>query len=205
MKHVYMDSRLQTLALPVREGIEPGNWVFSQGRPWLLLTPRRLRRLAEIAGSGDSRVDDVLVRFHRETVRPGGDGKFPLAICPVCDSPHRPHPTDAVLACPACRAREEKRRLAAPTPPMEEDMRRDAEAREVFRKNFPGAFVDGELSPNWRYNYERRLERDWEAALGRILTGGTYRRVAREFGCSVGLLHKRVTERAPERKHWESN
>lgn len=215
MKHVYIDSRLDTLALAVRDGALPKNWIFSQGRPWLLITPKRLRRLADMLGLEDARVDGVVNRVRREcaspsrycgplaieTVEPDSDGQYPLAVCPVCDGVHRPHPLDRALACAACRAREEMRRRTAPTPPMEEDIALDEMIRRLFRENFPDSFVDGELSPNWRFNYERRLERDWESAMNRILMGGTYRRVAREFSCSVGLLHRKVSER----KHWESN
>jgi hypothetical protein len=215
MKHVYIDSRIRTLALTIRSGATPKNWIFSQGRPWLLITPQRLRRLAAMLGLEDARVDGVVDRVRRECAAPSryceplglgaagpdGDGQYPIAICPVCDGVHRPHPLDAALACGECRAGEELRRWNGPTPPMEKDVAMDAAAREVLLANFPDSFVNGELSPNWRFNYERRLERDWDAATNRILMGGTYRRVAREFSCSVGLLHKRVGER----KHWESN
>ncbi len=73
--------------------------------------------------------------------------------------------------------------------------------RERLRRKAPDAFDNGVLSPNWRINKHRRLERDWDAAVNRILLGGQYRTVAREFGCSVGALYRKVEEA----KYWEWN
>ncbi len=42
---------------------------------------------------------------------------------------------------------------------------------------------------------------DWGDAVNRILLGGQYREVAREFGCSVGALYRKVEEA----KYWEWN
>ncbi len=214
MKNVYIDSRLRSLAIAWRAE-RPKTWVFSQGRPWLLLTPARLARLAALLGLEDERIARLILQVRRHSPTPSSycrplgivvedpapDGRYPFAICPVCDSVHHPHPLDAGLACPRCREQEEVRRRRQPTPGRLADALADSRVRDVIRANDPGAFDDGVLSPNWKLNRRRRLERDWDAAVNRILTGGRYRRVAREFDCSVGLLHKKVHEC----RAWENN
>lgn len=215
MKHLYIDSRLHSIALASRKGKRPNVWIFSQGRPWLLLTPRRLKRLASLLGLKDGRVESLVVQVQRHcavpsrycrplgvtAVDPSPDGLHPIAVCPECDRVHRPHPLDSRLACDDCRENAELLRNCGPTPLAEEEYKKNEEIRRLIQENNPGEFVDGELSPNWRLNHHRRLRRDWEAAIGRILLGMTYRRVARDFNCSLGLLHKKVHEKG----YWENN
>lgn len=215
MKQVYFDSRLRSLVLAIRDRRAPKVWIFSQGWPWLILTPHRLERLARMLGLEDGRVEKLVdqVRRHcpdphrycRPLGLPAADPSplavHPIAICPQCDSVHRPHPLDAKMACAECRERVLARQQTSPSPGQLADLAADASARLNILRNDPGAFVDGMLSPNWRLNYARRLRRDWDAAVNRILIGHTYRRVARDFDCSVGALHRKVHEKA----YWESN
>lgn len=212
-KDIYIDSRLEPLLLAARR--KPREWIFSLGRPWLLLTPRRLARLAGRLGLADNRVGGLIERVRRHSsapekfCRPIGleaeafrrAGDYPPAVCPECDGVHQPHPLDANQPCGECRERERRLRLRRPGPLEEGDREADRKARQVLREKEPALFNGEELSPNWRINFTRRLDRDWDAAVNRILTGGTYRAVAREFDCSVGLLHKKVRER----NFWEDN
>ncbi len=214
MRNFYIDAQLTFISLPANE-IPPEPRIFSQARPWLLLTPRRLERLAELLGLEDSRVADLFRQVRRHSPEaaefcrrlgqpppPEVGGEFPLAVCPVCDGVHRPHPDEYELACPACRRRqEERRRRDEPSPGVLRDIQADAAARSWIRENDPESFRDGVLSPNWKINETRRLERDWDRAVNRILMGGAYRVVAREFACSVGLLHKKVKGR----DSWQDN
>lgn len=215
MKQVYIDSRLRSLVLAIREKRKPEVWIFSQGRPWLILTPGRLGRLARMLGLEDGRIEDLVNQIRRHCPDPsrycrplGLDIEdpspvepYPIAICPQCDRVHRPHPMDAGLACAECQDRERVRRRTALSFGELADLARDAAARMAILEKDPGAFMDGRLSPNWRLNYARRLKRDWDAAVNRILMGDNYRRVAREFECSIGLLHRKVREKA----YWENN
>ncbi len=215
MRNFYIDAKLAYISLPANE-MPPEPRIFSQARPWLLLTPRRLERLAQLLGFQDSRVLDLFRQVRRHSPEaaefcrrlgqpppPEPGEEFPLAVCPVCDSVHRPHPDDRLLACPACRRRQEERQCREPSPGVRRDRQADLAARRYIRENDPDAFRDGVLSPNWRLNEARRLERDWARAVNRILMGGGYRVVAREFDCSVGILHEKVRER--EREVWQDN
>ena len=212
MRNLYINSRLHPLLIapfpPVRIRI------FSRGEPWLLLTPRRLEALATRLGLGDARVGRLvgLVRRHLEHpewyCRRLGIGEtrhyrpeeYPPALCPRCDGLHYPHPEEAAAVCAGCREAMERERRSAPGGGTLVDRRRDKAARRRLLAKDPGSF-DGEvLSPNYKYNRARRLERDWDQATNRILMGLSYRQVAKEFNCSLGLLHKRVKER-----HWENN
>jgi hypothetical protein len=114
---------------------------------------------------------------------------------------HYPHPFDAAIPCPRCREKEEKRLGAEPTPNQLRDSRADGIARAGHYRDNPWSFRNGELSPNWRLNESRRLERDWDEAARRVAMGAQYRQLARELHCSVGLVHRRVAER----RHWENN
>ena len=214
MKHLYIDSRLRHIAVATTPKA-PRQWLFSQGRPWLLLTPKRLARLAAMLGLADRRVDSLVRRIRRECPNPSlfcvplglpADppnlpDQWPLAICPECDGVHVPHPLDAEKPCAECRQAARKREEALPSPGMRLDRERDASVRQWLRENDPSAFDNGVLSPNWRINRTRRLQRDWDDAVNRILLGRTYRRVAREIECSVGLLHRKVKEKMT----WECN
>lgn len=65
----------------------------------------------------------------------------------------------------------------------------------------PKFFNGDTLSPNYKINMLRRLNRDWNGAVNKILMGMTYKDVAEEYDCSVGLLHQKVKEC----KFWENN
>lgn len=214
MRHIYIDSCLHSLTLA--GWYEAKQWIFSQGRPWLLLTPRRLSRIAVRLGIGDRRVERLVndVRRHSATpckfyqalgmeeVEPYyAPGEYPPALCPVCDHVHNPHPLDAYQPCPPCRESGRADGLDKLSPVVARDREASRTAIETLRKNNPDSFCEGKLRPNWQYNFSRRLHRDWDAAVNRILMGGTYRTVAKEFNCSVGLLHKKVQEQ----KFWENN
>ncbi len=213
MRNFYIDAKLDYISLPVSEK-PPENRIFSQARPWLLLTPCRLERLALMLGLADPRVDALVrvVRRHAPDASefcrrlgcpppPEVGEEYPIAICPICDSVHRPHPDDRELACPECRRRAEERQARQPSPKVLKDRAEDQAARRTIQENDPEAFRDGVLSPNWKINESRRLERDWDRAVNRIVMGGSYRKVAREFECSVGLLHRKVKENRP----WDDN
>ncbi len=212
MKNLYINSRLHPLLLAPADS--PVQWIHSMGEPWLLLTPDRLCRLADRLGLADRRVRRLvgLVRRHSGTpelfCRRLGIGEnrylrpdeYPPALCPRCDGLHHPHPEDAGLVCPDCRERERRAERSRPGGGALRDRRLDLEARRNLRVRQPGDFDGEALSPNYKLNRNRRLERDWDRAVNRILMGGAYRTVAKEFDCSVGLLHRKVKER-----FWENN
>lgn len=211
-KNPYVNSRLHPLLIAFRR--RPRAWLFSLGEPWLLLTPARLQRLAARLGLADERVDRLvgLVRRHDagpeeycrrlgiEESRYIAPADYPPAVCPHCDNVHLQHPVDAEGVCLECLEREQNDRWLIPGGTLR-DRIEDLEARGFLRKEHPDDFDDGVLSPNHRINKSRRLDRDWDRAVNRILLGLSYRDVAREFRCSVGALHKKVHERAP----WENN
>lgn len=213
MKHIYIDSRLDSLA--VAGWRKPIEWIFSQGKPWLLLTPPRLSRLAARLGLHDNRVDRLLDNIRRHAKNPEtfcqplgiatdpdyDPTDYPPAICPECDALHQPHPLDAYEPCSECQTKEKQRQSRGPSPRILDDRKADSLARAQLKEKDPELFCGEELSPNWKVNFNRRLNRDWQAAINRVLTGGTYRTVAREFDCSVGLLHRKVQER----NFWENN
>ena len=213
MKNLYINSRLHPLC--ISDSLPPLTWRFSLGEPWLLLTPARLKRLIALIGCRDQRIRRLVslacrhVRDPLRFCRPVGikppeldpDGSHPFALCPRCDGVHYPHPFDAAAPCPQCREEETTRLRASPTPNQLRDCRRDEKARARHFVNNPWSFRNGELSPNWRINENRRLERDWDEAARRVAMGANYRQLARELHCSVGLVHRRVAER----KHWENN
>lgn len=216
MKNVYINSRLHPLpvgipALP-RAARE---WIFSLGDRWLLLTPPRLRRVAARIGLEDIRTARLLRAVRRwhphpedfcralgveEAVQPAPRNSIPV-VCPSCDNVHYPHPADAFDPCPECvgAVAAADRRRPLPLRVAEEQV--DRRLRSRLLREDPSAFDAGVLSPNWRINRRRRLDRDWDGAINRILLGRSYRSVAREFDCSPGLLHKKVSEA----KHWEWN
>lgn len=209
MKQVYVNSHLRPLPVAVSRP-EPRQWIFTGGDKWLLLTPPRLLRIAILLGLEDGRVSGLLGavrRWHPHPERfcralgveeasqvPPRD--YPPAVCPECGNVHNPHPEEAAERCSECAARERP----ADTPRAAEK-RVDARVRARMLKDDPGAFEEGALNPFWRMNRHRRLERDWSGAVNRILLGRPYREVAREFNCSVGVLHKKVTEA----RSWEWN
>lgn len=214
MKNLYINSRLHPLLVaPYRRG-RTRNWIFSLGEPWLLLTPSRLARLASRLGIDDRRVSRLVGLVKRHNRRPGdfcrrlgiGEARYyraeeyPLELCPRCDGVFYPHPEDAGAVCESCRANELFADRWKPTTAMDMDRMADEAARQRLSKADPSAFYEGRLSPNYKLNLARRLDRDWDRAINRILMGGSYREVAREFDCSVGLLHRKVKER-----HWENN
>lgn len=215
LKQIYINSRLHPLpvATPARLPA-PREWIFSQGDRWLLLTPPRLSRLAAMLGIEDARVGTLVHEVRRwhphpenfcrmlgiEEVGQPARNCIPV-VCPGCDNVHYPHPEDALRPCPDCAA---KSAGEAPirTRARDAEKRRDKRARERLLRADPSVFDEtGALHPNWKINQTRRFRRDWDNAVNRILLGQSYRRVAREFECSVGLLHKKVEEA----KHWEWN
>ncbi|MCD8139661.1 MAG: hypothetical protein LUE17_07775 [Planctomycetaceae bacterium] len=213
-KLLYINARLHVICVSSR--LEHRDWRFSLGEPYLLLTPRRLRRLRRIVGRRDPRIQkilDIAIRMVDDPaeyckalgrrlprhMRPGAPRQ--AVLCPRCDHIHYPHPLDAGLPCPDCEAAMRRREASTPSPVTVADRQADRRAREYIRENNPEAFLDGRLAPNWKYHVMRRLERDWEEACRRISMGLGYRQVAEEFACSVGLLHKKVREQ----KYWESN
>lgn len=211
MKNIYINSRLHSLLIAYRR--PPRVWLFSGGEPWLLLTPNRLERLANMLGLFDRRVDNLLdlVRRHEpeqeqfcrrlgvyETrYRPSSDN--PPCPCPRCDNLHHPDFLDTDAACPSCRESEAEQSCSTEKPRLERAA--DSLARARLREVDPGSFEGDVLSPNFQYNRHRRLNRDWDRAANRILMGLTYRRVAREFDCAVGTLHKKVREH----QNWGNN
>lgn len=212
MKNLYINARLQSLlladSLPVRE------WIFSRGEAWLLLTPERLRIMADRLGADDARITRLFDLARRHAARPElycrrmgvsetrrlEPEQYPLALCPRCDGVHYPHPEDDGTLCPDCRKSERRTERIRPGGGELRDRRQDGTARETLRRNLPQVFDGDVLAPNFRLNLNRRLVRDWDKAVNRILMGAAYRKVAREFNCSVGLLHRKVHER-----RWENN
>lgn len=215
MKDIYINSRLAPLLLARRLGRMPIDWVFSQGEPWLLLTPPRLGRLSDQLGRKDCRIHRLLGLVRRYAADPGAycrrlgvratrrfePAAYPLALCPRCDGAHHPHPEDAGVVCPGCREQERRNERGRPGGGQLLDRLRDGQARQAIMEKDAQAFDDGVLCPNNQYNRSRKLVRDWDAAVNRIMHGCTYRKVAEEFDCSVGLLHRKVMER----KYWENN
>ena len=212
MKHVYVNSRLHSLTVGVPSLCsEPRDWIFSRGDKWLLLTPPRLRRLAVTLGLRDARItrllDDVrrwhphpehfcrLLGLEAETQPNPND--YPPVPCPACDNIHYPHPGDADRLCPECAGKIAAQKRGA----RDRDELADARTRKRLLRETPWMFDEDKLAPNWRANKHRRLQRDWNDAVNRILLGGQYRTVAREFGCSVGALYRKVEEA----KYWEWN
>lgn len=215
MKNLYINSRLHPLLVGSTRNGRGRDWIFSRGESWLLLTPARLAALADRLGLADGRVHRLigLIRRHsdrpndycrrlgiRETVRL--DPKdYPLVSCPRCDGIHQPHPEDAGMVCAECREQEQKAIARRPPGGAMRDRQEDRLARDILFEKSPGSFDEGVLSPNFQYNLKRRLHRDWDKAINRILMGHTYRQVSREFDCSVGLLHRKVKEH----RNWENN
>lgn len=214
MKSVYINSRLEPLLIGERKGREPRDWIFSLGEPWLLLTPVRLSRLANRLGPGHGRIHRLLgiVRRHGrapecfcrrlgvEETRYVAPADYPPCLCPHCDGVHNPHPEDAKRICPDCRERERLDERMRPGGGEQLDMLKNRLARRRMLQAKPCSCDNGVLSPHYRLNLRRRVERDWEKAANRIYLGCTYKQVAREFSCSVGLLHRKVKERP-----WENN
>ncbi len=213
-KLLYINARLNVICVSAR--MQRRDWRFSLGEPYLLLTPRRLRRLRDMLDRRDPRLAHILDVAIRMADDPAAYAKAlgtrlprhlrPEAprgpvLCPRCDHTHYPHPLDAGLPCPDCEAALRRRDAKQPSPVTLADRRDDRAAREIIKENNPEAFYEGRLSPNWRINAKRRLDRDWEEACRRIGMGLSYRRVADQFECSVGLVHKKVKEQ----KFWESN
>lgn len=214
MKNLYVNSRLHPLLLACGSRRFPARtWVFSLGEPWLLLTPPRLGSLAGRLGPDDWRVDRLLRLLRRHHPEPETfcrrlgveesryvpPSRHPPVACPRCGGVHEPHPCEDGEICGECRRAEQAGDREGGGVRRARDG--DRVAREVLRERHPDCFDDGVLSPNYRMNMNRRLERDWDRAINRILMGLSYRAVAREFDCSVGLLHKKVHERF----HWENN
>lgn len=212
MKHIYVNTYLHPLLLAVARS--PKTWLFSEGEPWLYLSPGRLSRLANRLGLADCRIDALLYLIRRHAPDPGSycralglkrvrqyhPREYPLELCVGCGGVHFPHPEDVNLPCPDCEA-ELQRRQKGIAGGAARDRRQDKRARHRLSTKDPRSFDGEALSPNWKINYRRRLHRDWEQAINRILMGCAYRTVARDFNCSVGLLHKKVQER----KFWENN
>ncbi|MCC8190446.1 MAG: hypothetical protein LIP77_07405 [Planctomycetes bacterium] len=215
MKHCYINSRLKPLLLQAEPDVPAKNWLFSAGEPWLLLTPNRLGRLAERLGTDDRRIRRLLGNIRRHGVAPEEfcrrlgleesgqipEDEYPLVTCPACNGLHSPHPEESRRVCPECRRREAAIRSRLPAGGEVRDRRHDAMARNRLREILPGDFDGDHLSPNYRINQSRRLARNWDQAINRILMGNSYRKVASEFHCSVGLLHRKVQEV----KHWQNN
>ncbi|MCC8165920.1 MAG: hypothetical protein LIQ31_07175 [Planctomycetes bacterium] len=209
MKHFYINSVINSIAMAAGPD-EPGTWLFSCGDRWLLLTPPRLQRLALLLGIRDRRIAPLVTAVRRESpwasqfsARLGlsePERTVPV-LCPRCDGLHEAHSDDINLPCPDCRRREEEKANQGPTPPVLRDQDRDREVRNRLAETDPFLFHNGELSPNWKYNASRRLELDWDAAAQRVHMGARYRQVARELGCSVGILHREVKRR----EYWEDN
>lgn len=213
VKNLYINSRLHPLLVDVGDDC-PGEWLFTGGEPWLLLTPDRLGLLGDRLGRGDWRVHRLLGLIRRHVARPElfcrrlgvaetryiRPEDYPPVLCPRCDGLHQPHPEDAGSLCPDCRERERQAQVRKRGGGELRDRLLDRDARKTLLEKDPSAFDGDTLSPNYKFNQRRRLERDWDAAVNRILMGLPYRQVSREFDCSVGLLHRKVKER-----YWERN
>ncbi len=214
MKNIYINTKLAPLLIDTNVFTRLRGWIFSQGMAWLLLTPRRLQRLAERLGLEDDRIS-LLVRLARryscsperycralgiEETRYYEPEDYPFALCPCCDNVYYPHPEDTSELCEDCQREVEADARRRQTPLRKRERRGDKLARQRLWNADPSQFHQGELSPNYKLNLHRRVYRDWDAAMSQILLGRTYKQVAREFDCSVGLLHKRVQER-----YWENN
>ncbi len=198
-KRIYIDGKLDYLLIST--DYPERTWMFSQGKRWLRLTPGRLWRLIALLGKSDARMQQLTETVHRFETNPeryllplgitaDQFGEHPYVVCPVCDTVHQPHVLDADKPCPACSVEP----IPVLTPGMEQDLRLDAEARERLLRNHPQLFYMHSLPPNRKFNPHRRLQRDWQAAAMRIRMGASYRTVAKEFNCSLGLIHKRVRE-----------
>ncbi len=214
MKNIYINSRIHPLLVNAMRIPRQRQWIYSQGETWLLLTPGRLARLANWLGMSDSRVFRLIGLVKRYSGRPDAFCRrlgipetvyyppedYPPALCPHCDGVHFPHPEEIGRVCDACHEKEALGVRNRPCGGQLRDRHADRAARERLLEMDSSLFYQGELSPNYKLNLHRRLDRDWDKATNRILTGGTYRQVAREFDCSVGVLHRRVKERS-----WENN
>ncbi len=212
MKNLYINSRLEPLLLAIAQPVR--DWIFSRGEPWLFLTPGRLAGLAGRLGRDDGRVRRLIWLVRRHSGAPEAfcrrlglaearylrPDEYPPAFCPRCDGLHHPHPEDIGQVCPDCREWERSALRRRPGGGAMRDRRLDRQARETLRRFQPGEFDGERLSPNYKLNRHRRLERDWDRAANLILMGFAYRAVAKEFDCSVGLLHRKVKER-----YWERN
>lgn len=215
MKNLYVNSRLHPLLIALRGKKTAKKWIFSQGEAWLLLTPERFAHLASRLGLGDGRVFRLMGLIRRHSAVPerycrlvGLPGtrqlkpeEYPLALCPRCDGAHYPHPEDAGRICPECAEKAFQAERRRPGGGELRDRREDDLARRRVRRKEPRSFNGNDLSPNFRINLNRRVHRDWDLAAHRILTGGRYKDVARDFDCSTGLLHRQVRKRT----HWENN
>lgn len=213
MKILYINSRLHPLLIAPRPRHKNRTWLWTRGEPWLLLTPGRLERLAVRLGLTDDRVDSLfgLVRRHspcpelycrRLGVPEVGHvppEAYPKTFCPRCNGILAAHPEDTGALCPYC-AREKERSDNAVAGGRQADIREDHGARLRVLSKDSFALTEQVLGPNPKYNQHRVVERDWNQAVQRILRGATYRGLAREMRCSVGLLHKKVMER-----RWECN
>lgn len=214
MKILYINSHLHPMLVAPRPHRRRNRtWLWSGGEPWLLLTPDRLGRLASRLGLADRRVDRLLSLVRRHSPSPElycrrlgvpetryvPPEAYPAAFCPRCNGIVAAHPEDANALCPYC-AREKERGDRSVAGGRQFDIKEDRKARLRVLSKDSFALTEQSLGPNPNYNRHRVVERDWSMAAQRILCGTSYKKLARELKCSVGLLHKRVKE-----QRWELN
>ena len=214
MKNLYVNRYLHPLLIAKNRRRRAPQWVFSLGEPWLLLTPGRLGSLAARLGLSDPRVDKLLLLVRRhsycpekfcrrlgiEEVRYWRPEDYPSTLCARCDGVFHQHPEEKEQTCPECLKKAARENNGKPTRAQLKDIMEDRAARQRLVDIHAAALSETSINPYCNMNAHRRIERNWDLALSRVLHGIGYWEVSREFGCSVGLVYKRVKER-----FWESN
>ncbi len=207
MKDIYVNSRLHSLLL--RCGIlwPRRTWIYSQGEPWLFLSPKRLHKLVMHLGSGDKRVTRLL-RLVKRYVPESEDYLRLLGLprvydategfCSECDAllPDDATATPSDSLCPSC-FQSRKYREGAFTPVQLEDRAVDREKRNWILEHDPESLDPRRLAPLPR---RRVVNRDWREAARLIGKGMTYRQVASRLDSTLSLVHRRVKE-----CYWEDN
>lgn len=207
MKDIYVNSRLHSLLLRCGVLWPRRTWIFSQGEPWLFLSPKRLHKLAMHLGRDDKRVTRLL-RLVRRYVPESEDYLRLLGLPRVYDETEgfcaecgALLPDAAALApadslCPSC-LQDREYGEGAFTPVQLEDQAADRTKRDWILKHDPAALDPRQLAPLPR---RRVVTRDWREAARLIGKGMTYRQVSSRLDSTLSLVHRRVKE-----CYWEDN
>ena len=206
MKDVYINSRLHSLLLRCGVLWPRRTWIFSQGEPWLFLSPKRLHKLMMHLGSGDKRVMRLLRLVKRYA--PESEDYLRLLGLPrvydeaagFCSECGALLPDDAAAAmdflCPSC-LQNRKYREGVPTPVQLDDQAADREKRDWILEHDPAALDPSRFAP---FPRRRVVNRDWREAARMIGKGMTYRQVSSRLDTTLSLVHRRVKE-----CYWEDN